>query len=191
MVFHSFICGNITPGDARNTDLLVRFDWMWFCFNVCWPGKQDGMVCIAKVSRSNTSFQKVKYLSSIYNSSKIIRSNKFYFQKARYMFELTCPSGSYDEENYLNVYASCLPYCIFDLSIRSINKEYFTHFLKCHDKTWFRPPTQAYVRQCEHRRHEPRLSNASCHTTQAALKGGEEEIKRASNSGWSESYAFL
>ena len=191
MVFHSFICGNITPGDARNTDLLVRFDWMWFCFNVCWPGKQDGMVCIAKVSRSNTSFQKVKYLSSIYNSSKIIRSNKFYFQKARYMFELTCPSGSYDEENYLNVYASCLPYCIFDLSIRSINKEYFTHFLKCHDKTWFRPPTQACVRQCEHHRHEPRLSNASCHTTQAALKGGEEEIKRASNSGWSESYAFL
>ena len=24
------------------------------------------------------------------------------------MFELTCPSGSYDEENYLNVYTSLL-----------------------------------------------------------------------------------
>ena len=108
MAFHSFICGNITPGDARNTDLLVRFDWMWFCFNVCWPGKQDGMVCMAKVSRSNTSFQKVKYHSLVYNSSTMIRTNIFYFQKTCYMLELTCPSGSYDQENYLYVYSSLL-----------------------------------------------------------------------------------
>ena len=54
-----------------------------------------GMVCMAKVSKSNRSFEKIKYLSPIYKSSKIIRSNKFYFQQTCYMFELTCLSGSY------------------------------------------------------------------------------------------------
>ena len=53
-----------------------------------------------------------------------------------------------------------LPSYISDLSIPSVNKEYFTHFLKCHNKAWFRPATQAHVRQCEHRQHKHRLSNA-------------------------------
>ena len=139
------------------------------------------MVCMAKVSRSNTSFQKVKYLFPIYNSSKIIGNNKFYFQKTCYMFELTFPSGSTDEKNYLNVYGSCFLCCISGLSIPSITKEYFTYFLKCHNKAWFRPTTQAYQRQWEHRRHKRRLNNASCRTTREALNGEEEEIIRASN----------
>ena len=96
MASHSFIYGNIAPGDVSSTVLLVRFDWIQFCLDVCWPGNKDGMVCMTKLFRSNTSFQKVKYLSPIYNSSKKIESNKFYFQKTCYMFELTCPSGSYD-----------------------------------------------------------------------------------------------
>ena len=41
--------------------------------------KKDGMVCMAKIYRSNTTFQKVKYLSPICNSSKIIGSSKFDF----------------------------------------------------------------------------------------------------------------
>ena len=158
----------------------------------CWLArekKQYGLY--GKIIQKQHKFSKGKISSPNYNSSKIIRSNKFYFQKSCYMFEITCPSSCYDEENYLNVYASCLPSCIFDLSIPSIKKEYFTRFLKCCNKAWFRPATQAYIRQCEYRRHKRRLSNVSCRTTRAVLKGGEEEIIRASNSGWSESYAFL
>ena len=55
-----------------------HFGSLWLdiiLFDVCWPGKKDSMVCMVKVSGSNTSFQKVKYLSPIHNSSKIIRSN--------------------------------------------------------------------------------------------------------------------
>ena len=47
MVSHSFTCGNIATGDVPNTALLVRFDWVRFCFDVCWLGKRDGMICIS------------------------------------------------------------------------------------------------------------------------------------------------
>ena len=115
MTSHSFICGKVAPGDEPSTALLVCFDWMLFCFDICWPGEKDGMVYMTKISRSNTSFQKVKCLFRIYNSSKIIGSNIFYFQKTCYMFELTCPSGSCDKENYLNVYVSLLK-CLYHLT---------------------------------------------------------------------------
>ena len=35
MASHSFICRNIAPGNVQSTVLLVRFDWMRFCFDVC------------------------------------------------------------------------------------------------------------------------------------------------------------
>ena len=65
---------------------------------------------------------------------------------------------------------SSVPFYISDLSITSVNKEYFTHFVRCHSKVWFRPATQAYTRQCKHRRLKCRLNNASWRTTQAAIK---------------------
>ena len=142
---------------------------------------------MTKVYRSNTGFQKVKYLSPICNSSKIIVSNQFQFQRTCCNFELTCLSGSYDQENYWNIYASLLkrsdPLTFSDFSIPSVNKEYFTHFLKCHSKAWFTLAMQAYARQCEHGRQNCRLSNASWRTTPATIKGGQEEIIRASCSG--------
>ena len=36
---------------------------------------------------------------------------------------------------------------ISDLSIPSVNKKICTHFIKCHNKSWFRSLTQAYSRQ--------------------------------------------
>ena len=49
-------------------------------------------------------FSKGKIHFPIYNS----RSNKFCFQKTCYMFELTRPADSYDQENYLNAYYASL-----------------------------------------------------------------------------------
>ena len=83
-----------------------------------------------------------------------------------------------------------LPTYIFNLSIPLVSKEDFAHFLKCHNKAWFRPAMQPYARQSEHHRHKHRWSNTSWRSTKVALKGGEKEI-RASCRGWSESSVFL
>ena len=102
-------------------------------FRCSLAGEKVSMISMAKVSRSNPSFQKVKLLSPIYNSSKIIASNKFFFQKTCYMIQLMRPSVSYDLENYLNVYVSLMkrPYSLIFLTIQYLqltNKEYFTIF---------------------------------------------------------------
>ena len=77
------------------------------------------------------------------------------------------------------------------ISIHLVNKEYFTHFLKCHNKAWLRPATQQYARQCEHHQNNRKVSNKKWHTTQAALKIRENEIERALCSGWCESSTFI
>ena len=76
-----------------------------------------------------------------------------------------------------------LPTYIFNLSIPLVSKEDFAHFLKCHNKAWFRPAMQPYARQSEHHRHKHRWSNTSWRSTKVALKGGEKEI-RASCRGY-------
>ena len=141
------------------------------------------------------NISKGKIYFTIYNSSKIIESNKFYFQKRSYMFEHVHQVLMIRKITWMFMLhyplLLSLPTYISDLSLPSVNKEFFSHFLKCHNEAWFGPAMQANRKQCEHRQHKCRLSNASWRTTHAVLKGGEEEIIRASCSGWSESHSFL
>ena len=140
---------------------------------------------MAKVSRSNTSFQKVKYRSSIYNSSKMIRTNIFYFQKTCYMLELTCPSGSYDQENYLNVYSSLLK-CPCSLTFLTFQYLHLTNILCIFLNVTVRPASGLqckHTQDTEHHQHKCRLCNASCRTMWTALKDEKKEMIRASNSG--------
>ena len=121
---------------CASTALLVCFYWMWFCFDVCWPEREDSFVCMAKVSRSNTSFQKVKYLSPIYNSRKIIGSKILFPKNVLYV-----STNMYIRFLWLGKLLECLcliieaslPSYISNLSIPLINNEYFTIFVKCHN----------------------------------------------------------
>ena len=141
---------------------------------------------MAKVSRSDTSFQKVKYHSLVYNSSTMIRTNIFYFQKTCYMLELTCPSGSYDQENYLNVYSSLLKHPC-SLTFPTFQYLQLTNNILCiFLNVTARPASglqRKHTQDTENRQHKRRLCNASCHTTRTALKDGKKEMIRASNSG--------
>ena len=172
MASQSFTYGNIAPGDVPSNALLRHFDWVWLCFYFCWPGKKYGMVCLAETSRSSTSFQKVKYLSPICNSSKTIGSNKLFPKNVLYVWNDMSIRFLWLEklpESLCFIIEASLPSYVSDLSIPSVYKEYFTHLLKCHNKAWVRPMTLPYERQCEHRRHKCRLSNTSSRKTQAAL----------------------
>ena len=129
---------------------------------------------MAQVSRSNTIFQKLKYLSPIYNSNKIIGINKFYFQKAYYTLELTCSLGFYDQENYFNIYASLLKrsypltFPIFQYLL--LTKTILHIFLNVTIKS-------GSDLQHKHTQHSVNIVDISADgAMQAALKGGKEEI---------------
>ena len=113
------------------------------------------------------------------NSSKIIGSNKFYFQKNMLYIWTNMSIRFLWLGNLLEclcfIIEASLPSYISNLSIPSVNKEYFTHFLKCHNKPYIKSAMQAYARQRGHHQHKHRLSNTSWQTMQAVLRAGKKK----------------